>query len=1073
MAGTLIKGFQIKTGTLVQSHIAAGQVVKGIQPSGGIAVSRDANDVVTLGLQPHDLSGAFHTGTLSVPYGGTGATSVAGARANLGAADDSRVVHNVGDEVITGWKTFGSPPLVNLGSRSYGSPLFVASVRSDSGFIKVSTGVASQVAGLLCLISDETDGTLCDLQIISASNTMGVVSNYVSYLKTKVLRVGVENGKLAFVFTTVAGHTYTVSFWGSVLLGENVGWGLTDSDFVSATGVVVSTLVPVNAGQLGSINADQYALKSGTLQVTGGRLTGSLTVAATSLEQIVFDSPTGGYRHTITTQHDSGDPEKNEIAFNVWTPGQGMGDLPATKAMSISQDMVTIPGCLYLSSSDFPLMVDSRAVVANLNAEMVGGRTINDLPSFENGAIPVSQGGTGSVNKEGAVANLGAVGLAVKQTITADKTWSGVQVDSIGIGWSRNFCNDRMFPVQIGNSIVTAYHPTVDFTISPVRIVGADPDTGELLDILLTATWKVSGGWSAVKAVSRGSVAPPLRLAFTNQVLNIGVNTPLDIQFYCDGYVPVQDDNRWFVQPGYPTSGYDVPYASIMSSVNGNVVDLSTDQVINGKKKFSDLEFQKISVSDSIAPVAGDLFPLLAGDLNDLVRHRDVDSLEFFSAGNWVAWSVDSWKNALYDGPNRFNIDSGHLLVRLTWSVVGSADYLVMVSDGGMKLMGVQVQENVSGSWVDVGNKSWDGATKFESCYVPLAQQGQFTQIRVALSFAEAVSLKKIAILTSSAVSVDSYEDYSGNFVVSKKLVSLTEDVPFQVASSQQVANLNASLLCGKAASDFVPASGVVSFGSERRSTVLAAASTTQNLSSLTFVMPFVLSSNWVVQLLLQGVCGLGLIDTVLTCEWTGTNWGNCSMVSRGSMVVDASLATKDGGMLLGLSNLPQNTVCQISVLSSSSSYSLNGWSAAEGTLPIGYANLYKVINKQGAVATIVDDFGSVGMYDDACMKIKRVAGSDDILGVSLKKADGTPVMALLQTNQSNLHIVGESVVGNIDGVNVVYQVQNTYRAGSLAVYLNGVRISRGQYSEQTGSTFSLVDPPSIGDLVEVDYDLA
>jgi hypothetical protein len=50
--------------------------------------------------------------TLGVAKGGTGAIDAAGARTNLGAANDSAVVHNTGDETVAGIKTFSSSPVV-------------------------------------------------------------------------------------------------------------------------------------------------------------------------------------------------------------------------------------------------------------------------------------------------------------------------------------------------------------------------------------------------------------------------------------------------------------------------------------------------------------------------------------------------------------------------------------------------------------------------------------------------------------------------------------------------------------------------------------------------------------------------------------------------------------------------------------------------------------------------------------------------------------------------------------------------------------------------------------------------
>lgn len=64
--------------------------------------------------------------------------------------------------------------------------------------------------------------------------------------------------------------------------------------------------------------------------------------------------------------------------------------------------------------------------------------------------------------------------------------------------------------------------------------------------------------------------------------------------------------------------------------------------------------------------------------------------------------------------------------------------------------------------------------------------------------------------------------------------------------------------------------------------------------------------------------------------------------------------------------------------------------------------------------------------------------------------------------------IVGEILTGTQDGVNIVFTTAGPYRTGTLAVYRNGLRETA--FTETTSTTFSFDDPPSVYDILAIDY---
>ena len=67
--------------------------------------------------------------------------------------------------------------------------------------------------------------------------------------------------------------------------------------------------------------------------------------------------------------------------------------------------------------------------------------------------------------------------------------------------------------------------------------------------------------------------------------------------------------------------------------------------------------------------------------------------------------------------------------------------------------------------------------------------------------------------------------------------------------------------------------------------------------------------------------------------------------------------------------------------------------------------------------------------------------------------------------------VAGETPTGVVNGVNNTFHTALVYLAGSLSVYLNGLRQQRlGDYTETGGQTFQFVEPPWQGSTVRVDY---
>lgn len=68
---------------------------------------------------------------------------------------------------------------------------------------------------------------------------------------------------------------------------------------------------------------------------------------------------------------------------------------------------------------------------------------------------------------------------------------------------------------------------------------------------------------------------------------------------------------------------------------------------------------------------------------------------------------------------------------------------------------------------------------------------------------------------------------------------------------------------------------------------------------------------------------------------------------------------------------------------------------------------------------------------------------------------------------------VSDILSSSIDGVRTRFFTTSEYKTNSISVWLNGLLLPQFMYSEYNSIAIDLVDPPLVGDTLEVMYDLA
>ena len=105
-------------------------------------------------------------------------------------------------------------------------------------------------------------------------------------------------------------------------------------------------------------------------------------------------------------------------------------------------------------------------------------------------------------------------------------------------------------------------------------------------------------------------------------------------------------------------------------------------------------------------------------------------------------------------------------------------------------------------------------------------------------------------------------------------------------------------------------------------------------------------------------------------------------------------------------------------------------------------------------------------LYASATNVLSKLAASTD--GKVLTLVSGVPAWA----TTTGLGTFNETPSGTINGSNTVFTTAGAYQAGTLRVYLNGVRAKSADYTETTpaSGTFTMATAPTTGDLLRVDY---
>ncbi|HEX7720461.1 MAG TPA: hypothetical protein VF389_11695 [Woeseiaceae bacterium] len=389
--------------------------------------------------------GTFTGGTdIAVADGGTGASTAANARANLGA------VGLTGDETIAGAKTFSSSPVMP------GTVLIEAGAAADNG-----KWALVPVLGSLSLRA-ANDAETVSTAILNITRT-GTTINNINFANGTLQQGGVN------VVTVSGTQTLTNKTLTSPTINGGTFTGGTDIAIADGgTGASTAADARTNLG-LGTI-ATQAA---NSVAITGGSVTGiaDITVAdggtgastasgaRTNLGLVIGTNVEAAIAAGTTAQYWRGD--KSWQTLNAAAVA-GLGSLATLSSINNSNwsgtDLAVTnggTGASDASGARTNLGLGTMATQAASAVAITGGSVtgITDLA--------VADGGTGASTAAAARTNLGAVGLTGNETVEGNKRFTGLTDTSraangqMRIGYDTG--TDRNLTVDLYNGQTTLH----------------------------------------------------------------------------------------------------------------------------------------------------------------------------------------------------------------------------------------------------------------------------------------------------------------------------------------------------------------------------------------------------------------------------------------------------------------------------------------------------------------------------------------------------------------------------------------------------------------------------------------
>ena len=398
------------------------------------------------GVADNSITSAKINGTIAIGKGGTGATTAAGARTNLGLVIGTDVMSATATTTLTG-DVSGS-----------GNGSFATTVNTVGGITAATIGgLPTAIAANTASITANTN-SIATLNTNVAANTTSITAN-TNALNAEITRATTAETGLD---TRITANTASITANATAIANEATTARAAEQALTTSVNANTASIT-ANTNSIATLNTN-VAANTTSITANTNALNAEITRATTA--ETGLDIRITANTASITTNTNSIETLNTNVASNTASI-TALNTAMSTKANIASPAFTGVPTAPTPATSDNSTTIATTEYVkASITAANAGLSSIGDISATSNAKGATISGSTQLILTP-ADANFGGVVTTATQTFAGSKTFTNtvtfgkdITVNGMTIGRPANPFASNTQNIAIGNNVMGKYAPT-------------------------------------------------------------------------------------------------------------------------------------------------------------------------------------------------------------------------------------------------------------------------------------------------------------------------------------------------------------------------------------------------------------------------------------------------------------------------------------------------------------------------------------------------------------------------------------------------------------------------------------